>query len=372
MTDFFFYGTLCHPPLLAAVLGRDAGGVPAVLDGHGVRWAEEGAFPVLVAEPGSQAPGVLVRGLGPEDRARLDYYEGGFAFDLVEYTVSVAGAPHPAQVYQPRPGQWQAGTPWSLADWQARWGEVVTATAGDVMAMRGEHPPEVALARYPQMLVRGASRLRARDTGPTGLRRNADPEDLQVLSRRSPYARFFELEEYDLQHRRFDGQMSPVITRATFVSGDAVTVLPFDPRRDRVLLVEQFRAGPLARGDAQCWQIETIAGRVDPAETPEAAARREAAEEAGLALGPLLEVARYYPSPGAVSEFLYSYVALCDLPDGIAGSFGLAEEGEDIRGHLMSHDRMMELIASGEIANAPLILTALWLDRERPRLRAAT
>jgi len=29
----------------------------------------------------------------------------------------------------------------------------------------------------------------------------------------------------------------------------------------------------------------------------------------------------------------------------------------------------MALVASGEIANAPLILTALWLQRERARLR---
>jgi nudix-type nucleoside diphosphatase (YffH/AdpP family) len=145
--------------------------------------------------------------------------------------------------------------------------------------------------------------------------------------------------------------------------------LPYDPVRDRVLLVEQFRAGPMARGDAQAWQLEPIAGRVDPSETPEMAARREAEEEAGLHLTRLEEVARYYPSPGAVSEFLYSYVAVTDLPDGVAGVFGLAEEAEDIRGHLITLDHLLALVATGEVQNAPLILTALWLQRERPRLR---
>jgi nudix-type nucleoside diphosphatase (YffH/AdpP family) len=153
------------------------------------------------------------------------------------------------------------------------------------------------------------------------------------------------------------------------VSGDAVTVLPYDPKRDLVLVVEQIRAGPFARGDRQSWQIEAIAGRVDPFETPEQAARREAVEEAGLTLTEVIPVAQYYPSPGAKTEFLYSYVALTHLPDGCAGVFGLAEEAEDIRGHLISFDRLMALVASGEIANAPLILTALWLQRERARLR---
>jgi len=190
-----------------------------------------------------------------------------------------------------------------------------------------------------------------------------------VATMRLPYAHFFGLEEYDVAWRRFDGAMSATVTRAAFVSGDAVTVLPYDPVRDRVLLVEQFRAGPLARGDAQAWQLEPIAGRVDPSETPEQAARREAEEEAGLHLTGLEEVARYYPSPGAVSEFLYSYVAVTDLPDGVAGVFGLAEEAEDIRGHLITLNHLLELVTTGEVQNAPLILTALWLQRERPRLR---
>jgi nudix-type nucleoside diphosphatase (YffH/AdpP family) len=150
---------------------------------------------------------------------------------------------------------------------------------------------------------------------------------------------------------------------------DAVTVLPYDPVRDRVLLIEQFRTGPLARGDVAAWQLEAIAGRIDPGETPQDAARREAVEEAGLTLDTLIPVAGYYPSPGAISEFLYSYVALVDLPDGSAGIFGVEGEAEDIRGHLIPFAQMMDLVASGEIANAPLILTALWLQRERARLR---
>ncbi len=92
-------------------------------------------------------------------------------------------------------------------------------------------------------------------------------------------------------------------------------------------------------------------------------------EEAGLTLTDLEQVAAYYPSTGAVSEFLYSYIAVTDLPDGSAGIFGLESEAEDIRGHLIPFDQLMDLLASGEIQNAPLVLKALWLQRERPRLR---
>jgi nudix-type nucleoside diphosphatase (YffH/AdpP family) len=236
------------------------------------------------------------------------------------------------------------------------------------MLMGQRSGAEVA-RRYGLMQVRGASRLRAATAAPATRRHHADESDVQVLLHRQSYANFFALEEYDLTYRRFDGSRSPVINRAVFVSGDAVTVLPFDPVRDCVLLIEQFRAGPMGRGDPQPWLLEAIAGRIDAGETPEQAARREAVEEAGLNLGALEFVAGYYPSPGAKSEYIYSYVALTDLPDGIEGVFGVEGEAEDIRGHLIGFEALMSLIASGEVNNAPLMLTAFWLQRERVRLR---
>lgn len=239
------------------------------------------------------------------------------------------------------------------------------------MALYGQAPAEQVLGRYPMMLIRGASRVRARaEPLPATLRRSASPDDLRVVARHTPYAHFFAVEEYDLSFRRFDGTMSPVVNRAVFVSGDAATVLPYDPVRDRVLVIEQFRPGPYARGDSQPWLIEPIAGRVDPGESPEDAARREAGEEAGLTLGALFPVAQYYPTPGAKTEFLYSFVGLADLPDTAAGVGGNEGEAEDIRAHLIGFDDLMAMIGTGEAANAPLILTALWLQRERARLRS--
>lgn len=213
-------------------------------------------------------------------------------------------------------------------------------------------------------------RDRAGAPSPARLRRSPAQGDVTLVSRVQPYVAFFAVEEQDLQFRRFDGSMSEPIHRAAFVSGDAVTVLPYDPVRDRVLLIEQFRFGPHVRGDANPWQLEAIAGRIDAGETPEAAAIREAQEEAGLQLSGLIPVAGHYPSPGAFAEYLYSYLAVTDLPDGIAGCFGLASESEDIRTHLVGFDDLMALVASGEIGNAPLILTALWLQRQRAALRS--
>lgn len=288
------------------------------------------------------APGGVLDGLSDPELARLRYFHRAMTGQVADLAFSDAGP--------------------DLAP------QIVLAIVDEITGLFGQADPMALFARRQAISVRAASRLRG-GAGPTTLRKTALSGDVVTASLRQPYAKFFAMEEYDVAWRRFDGTMTPPATRAAFVSGDAVTVLPYDPQRDRVLLVEQFRAGPHARGDTQPWQLEAIAGRIDPGETPEQAARREAVEEAGLALGPLLPVAGYYPSPGILTEYLYSYVAITDLPDGAAGVFGLEAEQEDIRGHLISFDRLMGLVASGEIANAPLILTALWLARERPELR---
>ncbi len=366
MTDVFLSGALCHAPLLSAVIGRLPALRSATLSDHSLIQSEQYPAGWLAAAPGQRAEGGVPQGLSRAEKARLAFWHEVLGLTARIALVTAGDAPVRCRLWSadaPR-----AGLPWDEAAFQARWAGALTATAGDIMALYGQRPAADLRGRFGAMLVRGASRVRAAG-GATALRRRAQAQDIQVIARRQPYAGFFSVEEYDLRFRRFDGAMSPVVRRAVFISGDAVTVLPYDPVRDRVLLIEQFRAAVHARGDDQPWLLEVIAGRVDPGETPQEAARREAAEEAGLALGDLLEVAGYYPSPGAKAEYLYSYVALADLPDGTAGTFGLASEAEDIRGHLIGFDQLMALVRSGEAANAPLILTALWLERERGRLR---
>ncbi|ARE39163.1 ADP-ribose pyrophosphatase [Rhodovulum sp. P5] len=372
MDPIFLYGTLCHLPLLARVLDRDLAALTvsdARLADHVVCRARGESFPLICAQPGAIAPGLCIEGLDAEARARLDYYEGGYGYGAARVSVTTDAGAQVATMYRPTGDRLQPDGPWRFEDWDDQWRDIVTLAADEVMLGFPDRPPEVNARRYRMILARAAAALRARDPAPTRLRKKTQPGDIVLHQRRQPYARFFAVEEYDFCHRRFDGTMSEEMNRAAFFTADAATVMPYDPVRDAVLLIEQFRAGPYARGDSECWSVEAIAGLVDPGETPEDTVRREAVEEAGVEVGQLHKVYGYYPSPGAKAEFIYSYVGEADLPEGAGGLGGLVAEGEDIRAHVVPFDTAMELVESGEIGNAPLILTLLWLARNRERLR---
>lgn len=357
----FVFGPLCHAPLRAEVLG-EVTAEPAQLAGHGLCTRPKGGWPGLTA--GAGVEGLLLRGLSYAQRARADFFVTGFGFARSPVEVTLAdGSRVKAEAYL---GPETEGAAWSLADWAGRWGPIWAEAAREAMAGFGLISPDVLARRWPMIELRAASRLRAAVPHPSGVRSAMSVAgDVEVLDTRRPYTEYFALEELDLRFRRFDGSLSAPVTRAGFVGGDAATVLPWDPVTDRVLLVEQFRVGPMLRGDPQPWSLEPIAGRVDPGEGPETTVRREAEEEAGLTLGALHHVADYYPSPGAVTEYVFSYVAEADL-SGRGGEIGgEAAEHEDIRSHVIAFDRLMALIASGEVANGPLILSALWLQRHR-------
>ena len=188
-------------------------------------------------------------------------------------------------------------------------------------------------------------------------------------AKRSVYKGFFSVEEHDLTYQKFNKEQSNVVTRSTLVSSDAVIVLPYDPVNDRILLIEQFRAGPYVKGDENPWVLEPIAGLIDEGETPESAGIREAQEEALLEIKRLELVARSYPSPGISTEFFHQYIGISELLDSSSVIAGLSSENEDIRSHIFEYEQFFKMIESGKVKVGPLILLGLWLSKNRDRLR---
>ncbi|WP_179379888.1 NUDIX domain-containing protein [Jannaschia marina] len=370
MARYFLFGTLMWDDLLLDVAGEDVGCLRARLDGWSVERAAAGDWPVLV--PGGAARGYLTADLSEAARARLDWYEEAFGYVPADVTVEGPEGPVAARVYRERDGAGGSGTPWSLTDWIARHGARTRLAAAEIMRGRGRVSTDDIRARRKIIQSRAQAVVDARAyRRPATKGGELGAADVTVEALRHPYDGFHRVEEWVIDHPRFDGGRSGPIDRAISHVADAATVLPYDAVRDRVLVVEQIRVGALAKGDPQPWLLEPIAGLIDAGESAETTALRETEEEAGvkIAAQDLHFVARYYPSPGGLAQVLHSYVALCDLPDDLARLHGLAEEGEDIRAHLLRLDDLLAMIPTGEAANAPLILSAQWLALHRGGLR---
>jgi nudix-type nucleoside diphosphatase (YffH/AdpP family) len=363
----FLYGTLCDPELFRIVSGLPFAARPASLPGASVRWVAEENFPVLVESDGLAA-GVVAE-VDDGARARLDFYELGFGYGVETREVTTPGGRETATVYVPETGRWPVGDAWSLADWQALHGDLARVAAEEYVRLFGVLETDAAARAFEQVRMRAASRLRAKAEPSPGIAPDVDAPEVVPERTAQPYTDYFAVREDWLAFPRFGGGKSPVVKRATFMGGDAVTVLPYDPKADTVLVVRQFRHGAFCRGDPNPWTLEPAAGRIDPGEMPEETAHRELLEETGVTASALHFVGRYYPSPGAYSEYLYSYVATADLAGRDRGVAGLVGEDEDIMAHVLPFGEAMALIEDGTINTGPLILSLGWLALNRERLR---
>ncbi len=198
-------------------------------------------------------------------------------------------------------------------------------------------------------------------------------DDIELLGKETCFRGYFRIDRYRFRHRRFDHGWTGEFSREVFERGHAVAVLPYDPERDSVVLVEQFRAGAYAAG-WHPWLLEAIAGIMETDETPEAVARREAREEANLTLGRLIPITRYLVSPGGTSETCSLFCAPVDAGQAGAvhgGVHGQDGENEHIKVHVMSRGTAYEMVEKGEIANAMTIVALQWLQINRGRITMA-
>ena len=192
---------------------------------------------------------------------------------------------------------------------------------------------------------------------------------IEIIDRETAYQGFFRIDRYRLRHRLYSGGWSGELTREIFERGHAVGVLLYDPERDALVLVEQFRLPAHLAGFAG-WQLEIVAGIVDRTDEAEAeVARREAGEEAGLAvIGDLVPVHRFLTSPGGTTETVALFCGRVDA-SAAGGIHGLADEHEDIKVVVKPYAEAQLLLRAGRIDNAFTLLALYWLAANRVKLR---
>ncbi len=192
-------------------------------------------------------------------------------------------------------------------------------------------------------------------------------KQFEVLDKQTVYQGFFRLEQYTLKHTLFNGGWSQPITRELFRRGNCVAVLLYDPDRDEVVLIEQFRVGAVYEPQ-RAWLIEIVAGAIEDGETAEDVAYREAIEEAGCEIKELLEIQQFYTTPGGCSERITLFCGRVDST-AVGGVHGLVEEDEDIRVSAVKFADVFQMLEDGLIESGIPIIAIQWLYIHRDTLK---
>ena len=187
-----------------------------------------------------------------------------------------------------------------------------------------------------------------------------------VDERQRVFDGYFKMDRYHLRHSLHSGGMSSGVVREVLERGQVAAVLPVDPLRRRLVLIEQFRPGAYARG-WHPWLLECVAGIIEPGEHAEEVSRREAMEEAGCAITELIPIHEYLANPGACSESVSLYCGRVDS-EHVGGIHGLAAEGEDIKVACYDYAAARALLDEGRIVNAITLIALQWFFMNREQV----
>lgn len=193
-------------------------------------------------------------------------------------------------------------------------------------------------------------------------------DDVEIIAKDTPFKGYFQIDRYTLRHRTFDGGWTQPMTREIFERGHAVVVVLFDPVREELAMIEQFRPGAYA-AQMEPWLLECVAGIIEPDESPEQVALRESQEEAGITPSDLFYVGRYLITAGGSSESCWLYCGRIDSTQ-IGGLHGLAHEGEDIRAFPLPLAEALAMVRDGRINNSMAVISIQWLALELDHLKA--
>lgn len=193
-------------------------------------------------------------------------------------------------------------------------------------------------------------------------------ETVELVDHVVAFQGYFRVGRYQFRHGLYQGGQSAVLRREVFERGQAAAVLPYDPRRDEVVLIRQFRAGSYVAG-RHPWTWEIVAGIIENGESAEDLARREAVEEAALEIREIIPVHDVILSPGACSEACTIFLGHADTTNA-GGIFGLESEGENILVKALPFAEVRTMLEHGEIDNAIGVIALQWLTLHRDEVRA--
>ena len=180
----------------------------------------------------------------------------------------------------------------------------------------------------------------------------------EIINKKNIHSGFFKMNEYILKYKKYDGSWSKEVKREIFGGAMVSAVLPYDPVKKEIVLIQQFRPGTIAK-EFNNYLYEIVAGIIDSGETAEDTAKRECLEETGCKIKKITPIQGYFPAPGSSESFYHLFLGEIDTFEG-ERVMGLESENEDILVRSYKLSDVKEMMEKGEILNGLTLIALQW------------
>ena len=180
----------------------------------------------------------------------------------------------------------------------------------------------------------------------------------EIINKKNIHNGFFKMNEYILKYKKYDGSWSKEVKREIFGGAMVSAVLPYDPVKREIVLIQQFRPGTIAK-EFNNYLYEIVAGIIDSGETAEDTAKRECLEETGCKIKKITPIQGYFPAPGSSESFYHLFLGEIDTFEG-ERVMGLESENEDILVRSYKLSDVKDMMEKGEILNGLTLIALQW------------
>ena len=180
----------------------------------------------------------------------------------------------------------------------------------------------------------------------------------KILGKKIIHNGFFKMNEITLKYQKYDGKWSNEIKRELFGGAQVSAVLPYDPLKKEIILIQQFRPGTISK-NFDNYLNEIVAGIIDPGEKPETTAKRECMEETGCKVKKLIPIQGYFPAPGSSESFYHLFLAEIETFVG-QRILGLKTENEDILVKRYKISEIKKMLQNKQILNGLTLIALQW------------
>ena len=184
----------------------------------------------------------------------------------------------------------------------------------------------------------------------------------KIINKKNLYSGFFQFNKLEFVHQKHDGSWTKNVEREVFGGAHVSTLLPYDPVKKEIVLIQQFRAGVISRYDED-YLYEIVAGIIDGNESPEETAKRECFEETGCIVNKIIPIQGYFPAPGSSESYYHLFLGEIDAFDGERIK-GLENENENILVKSYKVEEVRNMLRRGEIKNGLTLIALQWFFLE--------